>query len=103
MRWASRVLMMIDIPVIKDLALTASIGVAVLILTNLILLPVLLSYVGVSPRAAARSLQGDEMAPPRLQPACGTGSSASPNGAGPPGGAGRGAADWRSASSPATI
>ena len=35
--------MMIDIPVIKDLALAASIGVAVLIFTNLILLPVLLS------------------------------------------------------------
>jgi predicted RND superfamily exporter protein len=57
------VLMVIDIPVIQDLALTASIGVAVLILTNLILLPVLLSYIGVSPAAAARSLQGDEMAP----------------------------------------
>ena len=38
------VLMVIDIPVIKDLALTASLGVAVLIFTNLILLPVLLSY-----------------------------------------------------------
>ncbi len=57
------VLMVIDIPVIKDLALTASIGVAVLILTNLILLPVLLSYVGVSPAAAARSLRGNDMAP----------------------------------------
>ena len=53
------VLMVIDIPVIQDLALTASIGVAVLILTNLILLPVLLSYVGVSPAAAARSLRAD--------------------------------------------
>ncbi len=57
------VLMVIDIPVIKDLALTASIGVAVLILTNLILLPVLLSYVGVSPAAAARSLQTDDATP----------------------------------------
>jgi predicted RND superfamily exporter protein len=53
------VLMMIDIPVIQDLALTASIGVAVLILTNLILLPVLLSTIGVSPAAAARSLRAD--------------------------------------------
>ena len=42
------VLMVIDIPVIRDLALTASIGVAVLIFTNLLLLPVLLSYTGVS-------------------------------------------------------
>jgi predicted RND superfamily exporter protein len=48
------VLMTIDIPVIRDLALTASIGVAVLIFTNLLLLPVLLSYVGVSPAAARR-------------------------------------------------
>jgi uncharacterized protein len=54
------VLMVIDIPVIKDLALTASIGVAVLILTNLILLPVLLSYVGVSDAAAKRSLRADD-------------------------------------------
>ncbi|MDM0023655.1 efflux RND transporter permease subunit [Variovorax saccharolyticus] len=51
------VLMLIDIPVIKDLALTASIGVAVLIVTNLILLPVLLSYIGVSAAAAERSLR----------------------------------------------
>ncbi|MBI5485577.1 MAG: MMPL family transporter [Deltaproteobacteria bacterium] len=51
------VLMFIDIPVIKDLALTASIGVAVLIFTNLLLLPVLLSFVGVSQTAAKRSLQ----------------------------------------------
>ena len=53
------VLMVIDIPVIKDLALTASIGVAVLIFTNLILLPVLLSYVGVSDAAAARALKAE--------------------------------------------
>ncbi|MBI4984640.1 MAG: MMPL family transporter [Rhodocyclales bacterium] len=51
------VLMLIDIPAIKNLALMASIGVAILICTNLILLPILLSYVGVSARAAARSLR----------------------------------------------
>ncbi|MNZ29039.1 MMPL family protein [compost metagenome] len=50
------VLMIIDIPVIRELALTASIGVGVLIFTNLILIPVLLSYIGVSPKAAKRSL-----------------------------------------------
>jgi predicted RND superfamily exporter protein len=50
------VLMVIDIPVIRDLAVTASVGVAVLIFTNLLLLPVLLSYSGVSERAAERSL-----------------------------------------------
>jgi predicted RND superfamily exporter protein len=51
------VLMVIDIPVIRELALAASIGVAVLIFTNLILLPVLLSYVGVSAAGAERSLR----------------------------------------------
>jgi predicted RND superfamily exporter protein len=57
------VLMVIDIPVIKDLALTASLGVAALIFTNLLLLPVLLSYIGVSAAAAERCLrQGDDTA-----------------------------------------
>ncbi|MGF7113556.1 putative RND superfamily exporter protein [Pseudomonas laurylsulfatiphila] len=54
------VLMLIDIPVIQDLAVTASIGVAVLIVTNLVLLPVLLSYWGVSRKAAARSLRQED-------------------------------------------
>jgi predicted RND superfamily exporter protein len=49
-------LVVIDIPVIRELAMAASIGMAVLIFTNLILLPVLLSYVGVSSSAARRSL-----------------------------------------------
>lgn len=51
------VLIVIKIQVIQDLAITASIGVAVLIFTNLILLPILLSYVGVGAKAAARSLR----------------------------------------------
>jgi len=51
------VLMIIDIPVIKDLAVTASMGVAALIFTNLVLLPILLSYSGVSLAAAKRSLK----------------------------------------------
>ena len=54
------VLMIIDIPVIRELAMTASLGVAVLIFTNLILLPVMLSYVGVSPVAAKRSLAEEQ-------------------------------------------
>ena len=54
------VLMAIDIPVIRDLALTASVGVAVLVFTNLILLPVLLSYTGVGAHAAARSLAAEK-------------------------------------------
>jgi predicted RND superfamily exporter protein len=54
------VLSVIDIPVIRGLALSASIGVAVLIFTNLILLPVLLSYAGVSPGAALSSLKSND-------------------------------------------
>jgi uncharacterized protein len=45
--------------VIRELALTASLGVAVLIFTNLLLLPVLLSYTGVSAGAAERSLKDE--------------------------------------------
>ncbi len=53
------VLMVIDIPVIQELALSASVGVSVLIFTNLALLPVCLSYVGVGRKAAARALRHD--------------------------------------------
>lgn len=49
---AFALLMSIEIPVIRELALIASLGVAVLVFTNLILLPVLLSYVGVRTTAA---------------------------------------------------
>jgi predicted RND superfamily exporter protein len=51
------VLVVIDIPVIRHLALTASLGVAVLVFTNLVLFPVLLSYTGVSPRAVRRAMR----------------------------------------------
>jgi predicted RND superfamily exporter protein len=51
------VLMLIPIKIIQDLAVTASIGVAALIFTNLVLLPILLSYVGVSAKGAARTLR----------------------------------------------
>jgi predicted RND superfamily exporter protein len=37
-------LLLIEVPIIQELAITASVGVAVIILTNLLLLPVLLSY-----------------------------------------------------------
>ena len=53
------VLLLIDIEVIRELAIAACIGVALLVVTNLILLPIALSYVGVSPRAAARSLRAE--------------------------------------------
>ncbi|AOW76610.1 RND transporter [Colwellia sp. PAMC 20917] len=42
-------LMVIDIEVIRELAIAASIGVAIIIVTNLIALPILMSYIGVSP------------------------------------------------------
>ena len=53
------VLLVIDIQVIRELAIAASIGVGVLIFTNLILLPILLSYTGVSAAAAERSLRSE--------------------------------------------
>ncbi|MFB3917482.1 MAG: RND family transporter [Terriglobales bacterium] len=51
------VLMAIRIQVIRDLAIMSSIGVVILIFTNLLLLPILLSYTGVSATAAERSLR----------------------------------------------
>ena len=51
------VLMLIDVPVIKDMALTASMGVFVLIFTKLICIPIALSYIGVSQKAARRGLE----------------------------------------------
>ncbi|MFC5569040.1 RND family transporter [Lysobacter yangpyeongensis] len=50
-------LVLIPIPVIRELALTASLGFAALVFTNLLLLPVLLSHVGVGAKAAQRSLE----------------------------------------------
>jgi hypothetical protein len=44
-------LLLIDIGVIRELAIGASLGVAVIILTNLILLPVMISYIGISQKA----------------------------------------------------
>ena len=51
------VLLVIDIPVIRELAIAASLGVLVLVFSNLILLPVLLSYLGVSRKAAERAVR----------------------------------------------
>ncbi|MCF5387360.1 RND family transporter, partial [Pseudomonas syringae] len=50
-------LLIIDIGVIRELAIGASIGVAVIVFTNLILLPVAISYVGISKKAVSRSKQ----------------------------------------------
>ena len=54
------VLAIIDIPVIREIAITTSIGVSVLIFTKLMLIPVLLSYTGVSRKAAEASLHDTE-------------------------------------------
>jgi len=51
------VLLLIPIPAIRELAIAATIGVSVLLFTNLVLLPVILSITGVSKTAAARSLE----------------------------------------------
>ncbi|WP_185267287.1 efflux RND transporter permease subunit [Halopseudomonas xiamenensis] len=56
------VLMIIDIPVIQELAIAATIGVMVLIFTNLILLPILLSYTGVSATASRREAERETRA-----------------------------------------
>jgi predicted RND superfamily exporter protein len=47
-------LMVIQIQVIQDLAIAASVGVLVVILTNLVLLPLLMSYLGIGEAAIAR-------------------------------------------------
>jgi len=56
------ILMMVNIEAIRQLAITASIGVAILIFTNLILLPILLTYTGVNAKAAARALTQEQAA-----------------------------------------
>jgi predicted RND superfamily exporter protein len=59
------VLMLIDISAIRALALAATVGIVVLVFTNLVMLPILLSYVGVNPRAARRAREGDGAAQAR--------------------------------------
>ncbi|MFT5711679.1 MAG: putative RND superfamily exporter protein [Glaciecola sp.] len=53
-------LLVIDIGIIRELAITASMGVAVIILTNLLLLPVLMSYVKVSDKYKAKFVASAE-------------------------------------------
>lgn len=55
-------LLTIEIGVIRELAITASLGVAVIILTNLILLPVLMSYVRFSKKYQQRAALGSPTA-----------------------------------------
>ena len=55
------VLLTIHIDAIRELALLASIGVMILIFTNLIMLPMALSYTSVSKKAALRSLRNESV------------------------------------------
>ncbi|SDS08898.1 hypothetical protein SAMN05216198_1151 [Halopseudomonas litoralis] len=48
-------LLLIEIEVIRELGIAASVGVAVIILTNLMLLPILMSFIGISKRAVERN------------------------------------------------
>ena len=57
-------LLIIDIGVIHELAIGASIGVAVIVFTNLILLPVAISYLGISKRAIERSKRDEKAEKP---------------------------------------
>ncbi len=50
-------LFLIDIAVIKELAIAASLGVLVIIFTNLFLLPIVKSYTGVSQKTIARRIR----------------------------------------------
>jgi hypothetical protein len=57
-------MLLIDIEVIQELGIAASVGVAVIILTNLVLLPILMSYTGLS-ESSLRHMQSDEHKEPR--------------------------------------
>jgi predicted RND superfamily exporter protein len=55
------VIAIVDIEIVRELALTATIGVSVMIVTNKVLLPILLSYMRLS-SASAQRLHGKETA-----------------------------------------
>ena len=68
-------ILLIPVQVVQEMAVTASIGVAIVILTDLILLPVLVSWVQVGRRNTARASSSARRSSRRT----GTGSRASPN------------------------
>ncbi|TNF99736.1 MAG: RND family transporter [Gammaproteobacteria bacterium] len=57
-------ILFIEIEIIREMAITASLGVAIIILTNLILLPVLLSYVRFDDTYRARLIKRAELLAP---------------------------------------
>lgn len=58
-------LLFIEIGVIQELAIAASVGVAMIIITNLVLVPLVMSYVGISP-SGIRHAEGNEKSEPKL-------------------------------------
>ncbi|MAV31688.1 MAG: multidrug RND transporter [Cycloclasticus sp.] len=52
------VIVLIDIPIIRELGIIASIGVAVMLLTNKIMLPILLSYINLNEKEVKRAEDG---------------------------------------------
>ncbi len=57
-------MMLIDIEVIRDRGVAASVGVAVIVLTNLVLLPVLMSYLGICLRGRQHIEKRQQSDPP---------------------------------------
>lgn len=53
-------LLFIDIGVIQELAIAAGLGVAIIIVTNLVLLPIVLSYVGISDSGIKNAQKGEK-------------------------------------------
>jgi predicted RND superfamily exporter protein len=58
-------LLFIDVGVIQELAIAASIGVAMIIITNLVLMPLVMSYVGIS-QSGIRHAEKNEKAEPKV-------------------------------------
>lgn len=58
-------LLFIEIGVIQELAIAASVGVAMIIVTNLVLVPLIMSYVGISKSGVAHA-EHNERAEPKL-------------------------------------
>jgi predicted RND superfamily exporter protein len=58
-------LLFIEIGVIQELAIAASVGVAMIIITNLVLVPLVMSYVGIS-QSGIRHAKNNEEAEPKL-------------------------------------
>lgn len=53
-------LLLIEVPVIRELAIAAGVGVAVIIITNLMLLPILMSYVGMTKSGVRHAASQEE-------------------------------------------